>query len=355
MTSELRPTRRRSGTDDRLSRMEGKDPKPAGPLPNMVNQEDILPEPGDARSIAQAALEVFRDDLEDPDAIQAEIDAMTATPPATIVLNDGSVANADTGEKISEPKKTWKPTPATFINLKGKQYLPARARINWMRGGDPEAHPDWGVHTVLMEHTQGKRVSPGKIEGGYALVAASITDGLGRTIATAMKTEYSENFADYIEKAETGAIARALAVAGYGTESALDLDEGYEQDRPADAPASGRPINISASGGVEGVRQGGRQTKITTAQKKKIGEEVKRIGIGPDKLGKAIENLLDIDVPEKDGPGVEAAVDALSFENAGKLVQALSAAEPEGGDDDADEEENDEVALATYDDEVGAH
>jgi hypothetical protein len=336
-----------------MTRMEGSDPKPAGPLPNMVAQEAILPPLGDEKSIAQAALEVFRDDLEDPDAIQAEIDAMTATPPATVV-HDGSVANADTGEKISEPKKHWKPSPGTFINLKGKQYLPARARINWMRGGDPEAHPDWGVHTVLMEHTQGKRTAPGKVTGGYALVAASITDERGRTISTAMKTEYSENFADYVEKAETGAIARALAVAGYGTESALDLDEGYEQDRPADAPASGRPINISASGGVDGVKQGGRQSHITNAQKMKIGDEVKRLGIGPDKLGKAIENLLDIDVPDKDGPGVETAVDALSFEDAGKLIQALMAADEEGGDED-DEEEDDAVALATLDEDIGAH
>jgi hypothetical protein len=300
-------------------------------------------------------LEVFRDDLEDPDAIQAEIDAMTATPPATVV-HDGSVANADTGEKISEPKKHWKPSPGTFINLKGKQYLPARARINWMRGGDPDAHPDWGINTALLEHNQGKRTGPGKVEGGYALVGASITDERGRTIATAMKTEYSENFADYVEKAETGAVARALAVAGYGTESALDLDEGYEDDRIADAPVTDRPITISASGSVEGVRQGGRQTKITAAQKRAITDEVKRIGIGPAELGKAVENLLDIDVPVKSGPEVERVVDELSFDNAAKLVQALHAADPieEGGDED-DEEKDDAVALATLDEDIGAH
>jgi hypothetical protein len=334
-----------------MSRMEGSDPKPAGPLPNMVPQETILPPLGDDKTIAQAALEVFRDDLEDPDAVQAEIDAMsgppaTTIPAATVITPEGAVADAVTGEKISEPpKKHWKPSSGDFITLRGKgngTYLPARKRINWMRGGDPDAHPDWGINTALLEHNQGKRAGAGRIEGGYALVAASITDERGRVIATAMKTEYSENFADYVEKAETGAVARALAVAGYGTESALDLDEGYDQDRLADAPAKsdGRPISISSSGGVEGVRQGGRQTKITAAQKKAITDEVKRIGIGPDKLGKAIENLLDIDVPTKDGPSVEAAVDSLSFDNAGKLVQALHAADPEEGGDEGEEEDD---------------
>ena len=40
-------------------------------------------------------------------------------------------------------------------------------------------------------------------------------------------------FPDYIEKAETGAIGRALAMCGYGTLQAPEFDE---QDRLADAP-----------------------------------------------------------------------------------------------------------------------
>jgi hypothetical protein len=40
-------------------------------------------------------------------------------------------------------------------------------------------------------------------------------------------------FPDYIEKAETGAIGRALAMCGYGTLQAPEFDE---QDRLADMP-----------------------------------------------------------------------------------------------------------------------
>ena len=44
-------------------------------------------------------------------------------------------------------------------------------------------------------------------------------------------------FPDYIEKAETGAIGRALAMCGYGTLQAPEFDE---QDRLADAPIEKR-------------------------------------------------------------------------------------------------------------------
>lgn len=123
-----------------------------------------------------------------------------------------------------------------FITLKGKAYLPARRRIQWMRGGEPKPHPEWGIVTDIVQFERGERIAPQRVKGGYACVRATIYDTGGRVIATGTKTEWSENFGDFLEKAETGAIARALAVAGYGTETALDLDDGAEQERPADAP-----------------------------------------------------------------------------------------------------------------------
>ena len=104
-------------------------------------------------------------------------------------------------------------------------YLPARRRLTWMRG-EPVPHPDWTVDTYDEEVIRGD-FSKGRITGGYARYRASVFDTAGRLIGTGTKTEYSERFTDFVEKAETGAIARALAVAGYGTEAALDLDEGY--------------------------------------------------------------------------------------------------------------------------------
>jgi hypothetical protein len=54
-----------------------------------------------------------------------------------------------------------------------------------------------------------------------------------RVIATARKKETEVGFPDYIEKAETGAVGRALAMCRYGTLQAPEFDEG---ERLSDAP-----------------------------------------------------------------------------------------------------------------------
>jgi hypothetical protein len=54
-----------------------------------------------------------------------------------------------------------------------------------------------------------------------------------RIIATAQKKETEIGFPDYIEKAETEAIGRALAMCGYGTLQAPEFDEG---ERLSDSP-----------------------------------------------------------------------------------------------------------------------
>ena len=62
---------------------------------------------------------------------------------------------------------------------------------------------------------------------------AIIKDMTGQVIATARKKETEIGFPDHIEKAEAGAIGRALAMCGYGTLQAPEFDEGK---RIADAP-----------------------------------------------------------------------------------------------------------------------
>jgi hypothetical protein len=99
-----------------------------------------------------------------------------------------------------------------FINLKGKQYLPVAARIAWFR----EDHPDWTIKTYAVPELSG---------ADYCTFAAEILDASGRLIAKAHKTEHEKHFADYREKAETGAIGRALALCGYGTLFAQELEE----------------------------------------------------------------------------------------------------------------------------------
>lgn len=119
--------------------------------------------------------------------------------------------------------KTPKGTELPLLNLKGKQYLEVKFRLVWFR----EEHPDWSIETELMNVTDSS-----------AYARATVRDDSGRVIATSHKFESIQGFPDFIEKAETGAIGRALALIGYGTQFCADeLDEG---NRIVDAPVPAR-------------------------------------------------------------------------------------------------------------------
>jgi hypothetical protein len=107
-----------------------------------------------------------------------------------------------------------------LMNLKGKAYLPVAARLVWFR----EVHPDWGITTELLKHDY---------EKGYALFKAVVHNAEGRTIATAHGSETAKDFPDFSEKAETKAVGRALAMCGFGTAFAPELEEG---ERVVDSP-----------------------------------------------------------------------------------------------------------------------
>lgn len=126
--------------------------------------------------------------------------------------------------------KTKSGTELPLLNLKGKDYLQAAHRIQWFR----EEKPEWTIETDCVT------TSP-----EASIFKATIKNELGRVIATAHKSETVKGFADHMEKAETGAISRALALCGYGTQFAQELDEG---ERLADAPLPRAQTNSSEPG-----------------------------------------------------------------------------------------------------------
>jgi hypothetical protein len=127
--------------------------------------------------------------------------------------------------------RTAKGTELPLLNLRGKEYLEVKYRLVWFR----EDHPDWSIETDLVNVTD---VS--------AYAKATIRDENGRIIATSHKFESVQGFPDFIEKAETGAIGRALALIGYGTQFCADeLDEG---NRIVDAPVQAKPHYLNSSG-----------------------------------------------------------------------------------------------------------
>lgn len=125
-----------------------------------------------------------------------------------------------------------------LITIQGGQYLQVQHRILWFR----EDHPDASIVTDLITHDP---------EQEYALMRAIVTtEGGGQSTAygSALAGKLSRNKEKYLEFAETRAVGRALAFAGYSTAGAQDLDEG---DEPVDAPSN--PSQQQTTNGPQGV------------------------------------------------------------------------------------------------------
>ena len=164
-----------------------------------------------------------------------------------------------------------------LMDLSGKSYLEVKWRLVWFR----QECPNGTIDTEEMEVDTAREVEaevptgnwipnpnrPGKKmpekvikqAKGYARFRAVVTDGKGGR-ATATKSENAASFEDYIEKAETGAVGRALAMLGYGT--AFTGDELSEDHRIVDAPVErqtaqqpGEQINPCTSGQVASLRK----------------------------------------------------------------------------------------------------
>ena len=105
-----------------------------------------------------------------------------------------------------------------MMKLKGKDYLEVKWRLVWFR----EDHPDYGIHTEIIE-----------LDEKHAVFKAAITNPDGRLLSSGTGSESTKDFGDFIEKAETKAVGRALAMLGYGTQFDPDLEEG---NRIVDSP-----------------------------------------------------------------------------------------------------------------------
>jgi hypothetical protein len=125
--------------------------------------------------------------------------------------------------------RTEKGTELPLLSLKGKEYLQVMHRLVWFKEKYPEGKSI--IKTTVLEHN-------GEGDKEFFVVKAEVyidTDKGPMMVATAHKRESVGSFGDALEKAETGAIGRALALLGIGTQFCFDdLDEG---DRLADSPA----------------------------------------------------------------------------------------------------------------------
>lgn len=130
------------------------------------------------------------------------------------------------------------------------QYLDVKYRILWFR----QIYPDGFIETTELEITD-----------KLARIEASVYDrdpkDGGKCLAISRRQILAADFRDYVEKAETQAIGRSLALAGFGTQFCDDLDE---DDTIADSPVE---TNLKPMPGQETSKCNPNQIYKTAARK----------------------------------------------------------------------------------------
>lgn len=137
---------------------------------------------------------------------------------------------------MSKVVKTAKGTELPLRILQGKEYLDVQYRVLWMR----DDKPDWSIETTFLVLSEKE-----------AVAQATVRDADGKVIAQGTKRETPQSFArGFIEKAETGAVGRALGFSGFGTQFAQDLDEpdteGNDNPVIVDAPQEPKKPSLKA-------------------------------------------------------------------------------------------------------------
>lgn len=145
-----------------------------------------------------------------------------------------------------DPDEVSKFDPRPYLRrVSGADYLEVKWRLVWLRKDDPNAVID---SELVREGDFAKTDRNGNVAffpGALFKARATLSTGAS---ATGYGSETANDFGDYIEKAETKAIGRALAGLGYGTQFAPDLAEGQRiVDSPVQrpAPAQNLPANTS--------------------------------------------------------------------------------------------------------------
>lgn len=213
-----------------------------------------------------------------------------------------------------------------LVQLKSKagaqDYLPVQWRLVWFRLVCPQGTIDTEEVFVDLDReveaeafvwNAEKRRSEKIIKQakGYARFRAVVTDGKGGR-ATATGSEAAVDFPDYIEKAETKAVGRALAALGYGTQFAPEFGENH---RIVDAPVDfGRPGNNNNSASTaRSTTSEPTGDSITDQQKKSITILCHRLNAAPPdtlddmSFGAAKKLIAELTAKYKENGGEKAA------------------------------------------------
>lgn len=185
-----------------------------------------------------------------------------------------------------------------LTKVSGADYLEVKWRLVWLR----EAHPHATIATELVSHAD-----------NHAIFKATVTLPDGGS-ATGYGSEGRGDFREYIEKAETKAIGRALAALGFGTQFCPDFDFGAERGRVVDSP-----VDFTST---QGARQSstGRNTPrpvqdanqlVTERQVHYIGVIAREVGLNDEELKIDVERLYGRTVDQLERKDASAYIESL--------------------------------------------
>jgi hypothetical protein len=233
---------------------------------------------------------------------------------------------------VSEEQRTRTFNPNDHvIQIKNRggmaDYLPVQWRLVWFREQCPhgtidteelefDTEKECTVEAIVWNSEIRRSEKVVKSAKGYARYRAVVTDGKGGR-ATGTKAECRANFEDYGEKAETGAIGRALAGLGYGTQFAPELNEEHRiVDAPVDRRTSQEESNSSERKPLASVRPA---VAKSNSSKTNGTEEKGTDTVATEQQLASIRKLCQhLGKPEPENP------ESLSYLNAKELISQLS-------------------------------
>jgi hypothetical protein len=173
--------------------------------------------------------------------------------------------------------------------VSGKDYLEVKWRLVWLRS----EHPDAVIDTELVAHANSEAIFRAQVS----------IPGAGS--ATGWGSEDAQGFGDYIEKAETKAIGRALAALGFGTQFCADFDFGAAAGRVVDSPVAMGPTRLPDGQGERG--RTGTDLEATERQRhliQSLARDLKITGSGLDELSRDLTGTPLVGISRKNASKV---------------------------------------------------
>ncbi len=205
---------------------------------------------------------------------------------------------------MAQEQSTFDPSKY-LTKVGGADYLEVKWRLVWLR----ELHPNATIETELVSH-----------DGNLAVFRARVSIPGGGS-ATGWGSEGVDDFRDYLEKAETKALGRALAALGFGTQFCPDFDFGAAHGAVVDSPidfASTRGRRLAEGRSAESDRRvASLNQPVTPRQLKFIQAIAREKGMSENEVNAEVERVYGrSSVTELDRRDASAFIDRLQARRA---------------------------------------